>query len=412
MIQIITYEKSNFESFSNDYKISELGEFDSFDDYKINIIDLTNEQIWEFNGDSYKSLNCISDLKTLSKELKSTNKSKTIIVLPQNCNFKYLKDYRGNYTKVIKIKNILSSVIEIISKNLFEICGFELSYSKNTTIIDDMCYNSDFNFNQVVPKSFTPITKSKSSDKNTTIIYENIIITSLNIFETKQHLSSFIKPLLVSDKEKTAIPEWMNDINFFNDKDLKDNKSKNNDEIKLLQEKNNEIDVKLENNNKIKSILYTTGDELVEVVMKILDDMLENDSSDFIDEKKEDFLIKKDSITFVGEIKGISSAISNKNVSQLDVHVQDYIDKILENGTNEKVKGLLIVNHQRNKKIEERNDVHKNQIDLATRNGALIIESTTLLYLYEKFLEKTMNSQKILKILTDRVGILQKNDVK
>ena len=411
MIQIITYDKSKYESYSDSYKVSELGEFDSFDDYTINVIDLTNEDIWKFRGDAYNTLNCVSDLKTLSKELGSTIKSKTIIVLPQNCDFKYYKNYRDIYEKTIKIKNILPSVIEIISKNLFKIEGVEISYSKNNSIISDICYKSDFNFNDIVPESFTVITKSKGSDKNTSIIYENITITSLNIFETEQHLSTFIMFLLGVGKEKTVVPDWIDEFNFFDDKELKDNKSKNNDQIKLLQEKNNEIDVKLGCNNKIKSILYTTGDELVEVVMKILDDMLENDSSGFVDEKKEDFLIKKDSITFVGEIKGISSAVANKNVSQLDVHVQGYIDQITENGIDEKVKGLLIVNHQRNKKIEERNEVHQNQIDLATRNGALIIESTTLLSLYEKFLEKEMDSQRIVQLLTDKVGILLKKDI-
>ncbi len=412
MIQVITYDKFKYESFSNNYKISELGEFDSFDDYKINVIDLSNEKVWMFRGDSYDSLNCISDLKTLSKELNSTIKSKTIIVLPQNCNFLYREDYKGNYTKMVKIKNILSSVIEIISKSLFRINGFEISYSKNNSIISDTCYKSDFNFSEIIPNSFDVITKSKGSDKNTSIIYRNIIITSLNIFETEHHLSNFISPLLVDDKGKTVIPDWMDNIFFFDDKDLKKSKSKNNDEIKFLQEKNNEIDVKLENNNKIKSILYTTGDELVKVVMEILDDMLENNSSDFVDEKKEDFLIKKDSVTFVGEVKGISSAVANKNVSQLDVHVQGYIDQITETGTNEKVKGLLIVNHQRNKNIEERNSVHQNQIDLAIRNNALIIESTTLLSLYEKFLEKKIDSQRIVNLLTEKVGILLEKDIK
>ena len=40
MVQIITYNKNKFQTFADTYKISELGEFDSFDDYNINIIDL------------------------------------------------------------------------------------------------------------------------------------------------------------------------------------------------------------------------------------------------------------------------------------------------------------------------------------------------------------------------------------
>ena len=123
-------------------------------------------------------------------------------------------------------------------------------------------------------------------------------------------------------------------------------------------------------------------------------------------------MIKREDITFVGEIKGISSAISNKNVSQLDVHVQGYIDKILMENINENVKGLLIINHQRNKNITDRNEVHQNQIDLANRNNSLIIESNVFLKLYELFLEKKLDSQKIIKILANKTGVLQIKDLK
>ena len=111
--------------------------------------------------------------------------------------------------------------------------------------------------------------------------------------------------------------------------------------------------------------------------MEILDIILKNNSSNFIDKKRENFLIKKENITFVGEIKGVSQAVANKHVSQLDVHVQSYIDDITEKGLKENVKGLLIINHQR-----------------------------------DKFLEKKIDTQKIEKIFTENVGILKKTDLK
>lgn len=412
MIQIITYNKTKFQNFSENYKISNLDEFDSFDDYNITIIDLSNENIWYYNNDSTSSLNNISDFQTLKKEIETSKHCKIIIVLPQNCYFYYdYYWYNKQYQKSIKLKDILSSFISLLSKNLFKIEGFDISYSKNTTLIGNCSYKSDFNFNEIISNSFSVITKSKCSDKTTSIVYENLIITSLNIFETPQHLMEFINPLLIDNNTETIIPDWFNNINFFDDKTLKNNKIENIKKIELIREKNKEIDKKLEKNNKIKSILYTTGDELVKNVMEILDTILENDSSDFIDEKKEDFLIKKEAVTFVGEIKGVSSSVANKNISQLDVHVQSYLDKITEQGLKENVKGLLIINHQRNKNINERNEVHQNQIDLATRNGALIIESTILLSLYEKFLENKISSQKIVYLLSDKVGILLKKDI-
>ena len=75
----------------------------------------------------------------------------------------------------------------------------------------------------------------------------------------------------------------------------------------------------------------------------------------------------------------MSFAVANKNVSQLDVHVQSYLDKLQEEGKEENVKGLLIVNHQRNKPLKDRQEVHEHQRNLVTRNGSLIIETQTLL---------------------------------
>jgi len=140
--------------------------------------------------------------------------------------------------------------------------------------------------------------------------------------------------------------------------------------------------------------------------MSILDELLDYDSSQFVDEKREDFLIKKEDITFIGEIKGVSSAVANKNVSQLDVHVQSYLDKLQEESTEEKVKGLLIINHQRNKPLEERQEVHEHQRNLATRNGSLIIETQTLLKIFEEYKQGKLTKEKCKKLFIDNEGLL------
>lgn len=413
MIQIITCNKKKFDDYDSKYKISSIDEFDSFDDYNINIIDLSEESLWRYSGMNVRSIDRYSDLKTLEKELSATKKSKIIIIFPQNCLYKYAWiPHNCSYDKSEKIKDMLPTVNGIISRNLTDIGELELMYSRNKTIINGYSYKADFNLNEVTECIFKVITKSDNSNKVTTAIYNDLIFTTLDIFESNEHLNEFLKLFTTDETQKTTEPEWIKNINFYNDEDLKIEKIGNQDKIKKLEEKNKKIDDKLEQNNKFKSVLYTTGDELVEIVMKMLDDMLEYDSSDFVDEKKEDFLIKKEDVTFVGEIKGISSAIGNKNVSQLDVHVQGYIDKILNQEKKENVKGLLIINHQRNKEISARNEVHQNQIDLAVRNSCLIIESTTLLYMYELYLQKKIDTHTIEKILTDKVGVLQREDLK
>ena len=208
-------------------------------------------------------------------------------------------------------------------------------------------------------------------------------------------------------QEKEEIPEWIYNIKFYNDEQLNEEKNNNNEKIKKLHDKNIKLEEELKKNLEYKSILYSNGDELVKVVLEILDDILEYDSSEFVDEKREDFLIKKEDITFIGEIKGLSSAVKNENVSQLDVHVQSYLDRIQQEGTEETVKGLLIINHQRNKPLEERQEVHEHQRKLAVRNESLIIETTTLLKIYEKYKLGDITKEDCKRLFVENIGLLE-----
>ncbi len=409
MQQIITYNANDLLNFKKRYKISELKEFESFDNYDTNIIDLSNEKMWK--GNKLGNLNNISDLKTLSVELSNVKKSDVVIVLPQNCTYSYEKSFNGTYRESIKMKDIIPTWLKIIEKNLFEFNCVKISYSKNTTIINNLSFKSDFNFDKTDLVDFSILTDSNGSNKITTIKLNNIILTTLNIFESPQHISNFLSYIFPDEKQNMIIPDWVSELNFYNDEQLKKIKLEKINEIEKINDEISKLDIELEQNNEYKKVLYETGDELVKVVMKMLDDLLDNDSSEFVDEKKEDFLIKKDNITFIGEIKGISQAISNKNVSQLDVHVQNYFDKINKMNITENIKGLLIINHQRNKKISERNEVHQNQIDLAKRNNALIIETNILLKLYEKYLKKEINTEDVIKLLSEKNGVLTEKDI-
>lgn len=67
MIQIISYDKSDYKILEKNYMLSSLDEFNSFDDFEVNIIDLSKEYIWRNKSDNYSSINCIADLQALMK---------------------------------------------------------------------------------------------------------------------------------------------------------------------------------------------------------------------------------------------------------------------------------------------------------------------------------------------------------
>jgi hypothetical protein len=179
----------------------------------------------------------------------------------------------------------------------------------------------------------------------------------------------------------------------------------------LQTKKINESNSGLEKNDSLKSILYTNGDDLVYVVFKILEDLLSCDLSELVDDKKEDFIIRKINVSFIGEIKGVTSNVKSEHISQLDVHLQMYKDKIDEETKIENVKSLLIINHQRNKKLSSRVPVHKNQIKLSKRNNSLIIETYTLLKLYEKFIDNKVKSDTVINLFTNLNGLLIDSDL-
>lgn len=411
MIQIITYDINKYSEYSEQlYKISKLGEIQALDDFEICVIDLTNEYIWRYDESQPTNVNCDKDLITIKEAIINSSISKIVIVLPQNEEFYYYKTYKNSryvLDKYIQLKDNKSNLIKILNSNLLSIEKVKLSFEKTKTFIDDKSIDADFNFNNFQEEKFEALTFSNNSNKVTTIKKDKILLTTLKILDNNEKLKLFIENYCKDEQEKEEVPNWLNNISFFNDEQLKKDKDNNLTKISEIKQKNIEIDKELEKNLEYKSILYTNGDELVEVVMSILDELLDYDSSEFVDEKREDFLIKKEDITFIGEIKGVSSAIANKNVSQLDVHVQSYIDKLQEEGIEERVKGLLIINHQRNKPIEERQEVHEHQINLAKRNGSLIIETQILLKIFEKYKLGKITKEKCKRLFEDNVGILE-----
>ena len=66
-----------------------------------------------------------------------------------------------------------------------------------------------------------------------------------------------------------------------------------------------------------------------------------------------------------------------------------------------------MIYNKKNKPIEERQEVHEHQIKLATRNESLIIETTTLLKIYEKYKLGDMTKEECKKLFKDNIGLLK-----
>lgn len=385
----------------------------SLDEFDVNIISLNDDELWENNEISYNSINNINDLRSIAGMVKNRMKSIVVYVMPQNFNFDYHKNNSGHpphYFKHMRIKDALQIVWDkIIDEILYpKIRINPLSYENTRTTIGQKEYPADFYFSFHEEK--TILTKSNASEKPTTVLLcEKTLMTTLNITTEREGVLNFIEHLL-SSKNKTPVPEWVLKIQFGDDSKQHTIIAEKEEIIKKAQSAIYEANQKLKENEKYKSILYTNGNELVSVVFQILEKILNCDLSGFHDEKREDFLIKLPKYTFIGEIKGVTSNVKYEHISQLELHYRSYLDDLEEEKSTETVKQLLIINPFRTKPLNEREPVHSAQIDLAIRNNCLIIETDTLLRVFEKFCNKEINVRQCQDVFASKTGLLRPED--
>lgn len=401
-IQIITYNPKNFSCLDQGIDINNFNNLKSLDNYEINVFDLNNDYIWidrsKNEGVPTGNLVLSNDLISIEKMIFNRRETKILVCLPQNLNYTYQYYDRKYLCELKNMINIMESILEQITNVDIN----DLYYENTYTEINGMNIQGAF----VFPDYEDSITKSKDSQKNTTINKYDIIFTALNLFEEKNTdvLIEFLKYIEVIDKP-IEYPKWLQEYKFNDDQQLQDTIENAEAEIKKLNQKISESKNKLDENMMYKSILVTNSDELTKVIYEILEYIFEINLSTFVDEKKEDFLFDKEDICYIGEIKGVTSNIKSEHISQLDVHYYALQDRLEEDEIQKKIKKILIMNYERNREISNRNEVHKTQIELASRNNTLIIDTLNLLQLYEKLLKGNISKQEAIDYINSKIGL-------
>ena len=400
MIQILTHSGNEKELLGKDIKLNKIHDAEALDSFEINIISLQDDNMWVTLERTLGTIDTIGDLISLSKMIASSKQSKIIVILPQNNGFTYNTcESDCRYWKRREFKDALGDFHYVLGHVFQPLERIDLIYENTTTLVGNKKVLASFHFDESVKHV---LTKSEKSNKPTTVEVGEKILSTLNISNCNE-VQDFLS-LIGLIKEKSKAPEWMEGINMFDD----DN------QLEIIQENNKAIETANENisnamkvinqNKRYKSVLYTSGDELVEVIFEILEKMLGCDLSEFTDKKKEDFKFMINDKVFIGEIKGVTPNVKKANVSQLDVHVQEYLDDNDEESKN--IVALLIINHQRSKPISAREGVNDEVIKLAERNGSLIVETITLLKLFEQYLLGEKNRDECIDSLVNNTGLL------
>ena len=404
-IQLITYR-----AISNPFGslIEEVSTFENarvFDDFDISIIDLTDKSIWCNKYDRTDSISIINDFKSLGVLLNNSHKNSTVIILlPGNIQFHHGRSNNG-YFHSTPLKDMLNELQNQIISNICSIPG-KFIFGATSTQIEKSLIKSDFYFSNIMEKQIVTCTEngfvtSVCNDDKT------IISTFLKI-DNASKLEDFIAATGIAPDKKETQPEWFQNINMFDDEAQKQLIRDSKEIIAIQKGIINDANSQLQTNNKWKSVLYTQGDELVKTVYEMLEQMLEVNLSDFEDIKREDFNFQYKEKTVIGEIKGVSSGVKNAHVSQLINNVSIYKDNHPEDN-NEKV-SLLIINPQRKIAPWERESVQEDQINLAERNEALIIETFDFLKIFEMYRSGDLSRDECWDMISTNTGILKVED--
>lgn len=227
--------------------------------------------------------------------------------------------------------------------------------------------------------------------------FGNITIMHDNEIERTGNRNNYVKQRqtllmnLMRKIDNQEIPEWVNEIKILDEKNIEKHIQETENEILDLEKKKKESLIRLEENRKYKELLFTSGDTLVEIVKKVLIEMLEIEIDD-IDVKKEDLSFKLNNKKILVEVKGINTAIKRENVSQAQRHIEDDAreNNIEDDDIPELYKGLLIINPYIKSSIKERMQKEfysKTVIADIEHYNICAIDTITLLGLFQKYRE-------------------------
>lgn len=407
-IQVISYDKKIKYGTEHEYTYSALDEPKSLDAFDVNIIILQTKELWRHKEATKDSIDAIKDFQSLKALISTVKKTKVILCFPQNYIY-YHYFFNNTYLYHSPLKDMLPQLKEHLKYLIPQGLPCDLIYENSTTLCNGVEYAAAFYFSITLNED-QKLTRCLGSDHTTTFFAKsNLIFTTLDLSKPETKINDFLKEIGLYE-EKCEFPLWINNFKFLDDERQEEIVLEANAEITRQKNKIKMAKEKLEENLHYKSILFETGDALVKVIFEILEKMLNISLSDFVDKKEEDFKIVLPDVTFIGEIKGITSNIKSENISQLEVHCQTYADNLDENEKCENIKGILVINPFRNKPLHERDEVHEKQIVLAEKYGSLIVTTETLLLLFISYLEERISTDDVVELFKSKTGLLAISD--
>lgn len=339
-----------------------------------------------------------SDLKNLSLESYDGFIVDLFIFKYVNINVEELlqRIYSNNKPVILVYSHDMSrefSAIKYLEDN------FEIKFENKDAAIIENSYNEYLpeRFNDYAMSMLSKKGDGKSYIKNTKncfiLNFGNItVLQDCEIeFTGKNNIKQ--KPQLLIDLIKAQnceeTPAWVNELKILDELKIEENLTKIELEIQRLEDEKKEYSIKLDENKRYKELLFTSGKRLVEIVKKLLMEMLNVPIQDF-DVEKEDLSFELNNKKVLVEVKGINTGVKRENVSQIQRHIEDdaKINGIDDDEFSNKYKGLLIINPYIKTSVKERKEKEiysKTVIDDLEHYGICAIDTITLLGKFQRF---------------------------
>ena len=390
-IQLINYSGKNTKGLLVDL-CNSFGNAESLDSYDLNIIDLTDELIWQNRSlrADFDTLNCDDDFQTLKTSIIRSSKTNYLYVLPKNIKFKTNFDNPNRHSSKIHLTSVdIKNNIYKLTTNLQKIIPFTftLYYEKTLTYLSEIELSADFYFDPNMRTNEEGIVISKNeiySNGSEKLVFLTLGRNSITTLQIENDNLKLILDNIFLTQSLENIPKWFSKLEFFDD-------AYQSGIAKIEERKIQESKLKIENVERIikknkyyESILYKSGKELELVLIEMLVEMLEI-KTDFKDTKDEDFSFEKNGIHYLFEFKGLTKDLKKSNISQLMTHVYKYAEK--KEISDKIIKRIIIVNRFKDIDPKDRELINDSIIDIAKNKifNVLIIDTMQFLKLFEKY---------------------------
>lgn len=324
-----------------------------------------------------------------------------------------LKEYEENKDVFQKIESLKKPIIYIYhSNNMPDDIGMKFlseKYNLKFNLSDCSVLDTDnwnykpycFDDGDEAYSISTKSGKGKCFIKNTNQFYiykkKNIIIMHDLVIRydgmgllDKTRLINMVKYILQTDEEESNTSvDWLQNITILNDKELSEKYEKNISILEDIRREQEKIKNEIDKNNYYKSLLYCSGDKLVEVVECILQEML-NVKIDDKDQKRQDLFFKLDNVNILVEVKGVNHPFQRDNISQVKRHVKDFAEAhaIYGADVDKCCKGVLIINPYSREDLKEKinKEFYSNEVIAdAEYEKVCTLDTFTLLNYYSKW---------------------------